>query len=68
MSVCRFPGDAQKMEKGDCIYVLEGQEFRHTGIMRQNRQQMIANLRFAFPDVEFTHRSNHIVLCTRDVL
>ena len=44
------------MEKGDCIYRLEGQEFRHTGTMRQNRQQMIANLRFAFPDVEFTHR------------
>ena len=56
----RFPGDQEKLEKGECIYVLEGQEFRHAGTMRQNRRQMIANLRYAFRDVQFVHRCHMI--------
>jgi len=52
----RYPGEEEPQEKKECCYTLEGREFRHSGTMRVNRMQMVENLRFAFPDVQFVHR------------
>ena len=52
----RRPGEPEPSEKQECCYTLQGQEFRHRATQRVNRMQMMGNLRFAFPDVEFVHR------------
>ena len=54
-----FPGDEEPQEKKECFYTVGGHEFRHSGTMRVNRMQMVENLRFAFPEVNFVHRCDH---------
>ena len=49
-------GEPEPYEAGECRYTLAGHQFSHKGYMRSNREQLIANLRLAFPDVAFCHR------------